>query len=513
MKQQRPSYSSYQDANVQCCSHFGSRCDCQAPCQIEPGPGTLIRTAVRPKKPVCSRCNNLIQNPSFEEGLTGWVTDNVITANDEPFEGNQVARLGQGVASMFQDVAINSLGYAPLFLSFVVFPGSESNNNGNLTVEVLWLNADRNIIATGQSVFIPDGRINTFARITYFDITDRPPAGADWARVLFSKGAGVETDLIEIDLVILTTVSSINLVQNSNFEAGLTAWTSVPGTAFVPDFATVYEGNAVALNQGNDGTLFQDVPINNLPAHSSFLLSFAINAGLSSTNSVQVLWLDSQNNQIGTPGLNLIIPSLTLSVQLNYLTYVDVTGPAPTGAVKARIQFVSDAGVQTGVRIDKTILARTYTTNLVQNPSFENGLIGWTTVNTTAAASNQAYEGNNVAQMGESGGVLFQDVPIRNAPGRCFLFNCGVGCGGGIFPDGNILIKILWLDANGREIGLGLSLVDPLSNLLGSQWLIYTGITEPAPPGTAAARILFTKSEGATGGTIDIDKVVLARLV
>lgn len=40
------------------------------------------------------RCYNVLENPDFEAGLTGWTTNNVIPANDNPFVGTQVASMG-----------------------------------------------------------------------------------------------------------------------------------------------------------------------------------------------------------------------------------------------------------------------------------------------------------------------------------------------------------------------------------------------------------------------------------
>jgi len=458
-----------------------------------------------------TKCNNLLQNPSFEAALAGWETDNVRVTDDTPVEGTQVASLGPGVASMFQDIPLNNRTPSPLFLSFNVYPNSNSSGGGNLIAEVSWLDANHHTIASGLRLFIPGPRIISNARISYFDVTDCPPAGAAWARLQFSKGLGSAPDLLAIDQIILTPVGTSNLVQNPSFELGLTAWTT---TTFAPSFQLAYEGLAQVTTTA-DGTILQDVPIDSLPTKSPFLLGFAVNASLNSnfSLSVQVLWLNETNTVIGTPGLDLFIPPLTLPIQGNYLAYLDITEPAPIGAVKARIQFTVDTLQASQFGLDQVILVATRTTNLVQNPSFKNGFANWTPVNTLVESTNEAYEGTEVAVVAQNGGVLFQDVPLADASGHCFLFNCGLGYTGTRFPNGNMLIKIYWLDKSGYQIGLGLSLVIPLFILNTEQWLIYSGITEAAPPGTMTARVQFTKSSGGTGGAISIDKVVLARLV
>jgi len=464
---------------------------------------------VPPQPKVCSRCNNLVQNPSFEADLSFWETDNVNVADDISFEGTQLAQFGQGVASMFQDVSLADLCNSPLLLSFNVVAGSVSTFNGNLSIEVMWLDEAHNVIATGLRLFIPSGRINTNARITCTDITDKPPVNAVWARLLFSKGAGESSDIIALDQVILTPVFTINLVQNPGFELGLTDWTT---TTFTVNYSFALEGTAQAFVAGGVSTLQQDVPIRSLPRYSSFLFGFGAVSGNTATLIAQIFWLDAQDNQIGPPGLTISIPPDTLVTQINYLTYLDITGPAPAGTVKARIQFTTNS--EQSLSIDEVILVRAATANLLQNASFEDGLNNWTAVNAFAATSNNAYEGSWVARIGGDGGSLFQDVPIVGATGHCFIFNFGLGYSSREFGNfsGNLLAQVRWLDKYGREIGLGVSLVIPGFALPNSQWMVYNAITEPAPAGAVIARIQFAKSSN-TDGILDIDKVVLGRLV
>lgn len=449
-------------------------------------------------------CISFVPNPSFETGLSGWSTNNVNITGANPFEGTQEVSLGPNVASMFTDIPIDPCRY-PLLLSFNTFATS-SNNGGNLVAEILWLNKDRQVIAAGLRLFIPENRINTSSRITYFAITDRPPSGAVEARLQFSKGTGTNADLLSLDQVILTPVSTLNLVQNSGFELGLTHWTA---TSFVPDFFVPYEG-AAQVHATNDGTLYQDIPLHSLPARRPFLFSFAAAGSLTSL-SAQVLWLNQAGNQIGPPGINLFIPGETFVGQNNnYLTYLDLTQPAPAGAVTARILFADTIAKQTDIFIDKVILAGAKSPNLIQNHSFENGLSQWTAVNTTAVISALPYEGSAVARVDVSGGLLFQDVLLPNvAAGRCLLLSFGLRSSSiGVDLSGDTLAEVRWLDSTGKESGLGLSLVVP-STSLPAQWLVYCGITEPVPPGVVTARVKFTRSPGSPAVVIDIDKVVL----
>lgn len=193
-----------------------------------------------PAKTALSRCLNLLENPGFETGLTGWSANNVNIGNGNPFEGTQEAILGSGVASIFQDVPVDTC-CSPLFLSFNVFAASNNDNNGSLVAEVLWLNKDRNIIATGLRLFIPENQIDSVTRKTYFAITDRPPSATVFARLQFSKGAGSLPDPLSLDQVILARVSSQNLVQNPGFEQGLNNWASI---SYAPNFSVPFEGAA-----------------------------------------------------------------------------------------------------------------------------------------------------------------------------------------------------------------------------------------------------------------------------
>jgi hypothetical protein len=470
----------------------------------------------KPQPGADCRCLNLLTNPSFEAGLTGWTaSNNVVAGNELPFEGTQVANFLTGVAFLFQDVSLEGLCNSPLFLSFNVV----SNEQPKFTVEVIWLDIERDPIGTGLRMFIPpnttDNPNASNARVTFFNITDRPPKEAAYARLLFSKAFSEEDSFVSLDQVVLVPVKTGNLVNNPGFEAGLTDWS---GPTFQPNFVAPLEGVADAFTS-TGGTLSQDVPIDNQPANSSYVLSFgAFAQGISVPLLVRVLWLDQGGNTIGPPGLNIDLPIGTLGVQDNYLTYLDLTDPAPAGAVTARILF--NPGVteeDSFFKLDQVILARAGTANLVENPSFENGEEGWTFVNALVEGSIDSYEGASVAIIDVDGGVIFQDVPLANAAGHCFLFNCGLKVRRSALESAfsDALVKVLWLDDRGREIGVGLNLVTFGFARLGgasSQWLVYTGITEQAPPGTAAARIQISKLSGSSA-FLEVDKVVFGRLV
>ncbi|MGI6467852.1 MAG: hypothetical protein ACOX0Q_02345 [Syntrophomonadaceae bacterium] len=193
---------------------------------------------------------------------------------------------------MYQDISLSKLNCMPLLLSFNAVSPTSNQFNGDLLAEVLWLDASRNIIGTGLSLFIKNGRI-TGIDLTYFDITDRPPANAAWARLQFSKAKGSSSDMILIDQVILTPVSSINLLQNPGFEAGLNQWTTA---SFDSSYALPFAGGgqALATRAGYYVPGRTNRPLS--LRSSTFLLSFAAAANGEASLSVEVRWLDALDN-------------------------------------------------------------------------------------------------------------------------------------------------------------------------------------------------------------------------
>ncbi|WP_097028372.1 hypothetical protein [Clostridium peptidivorans] len=465
----------------------------------------------------CIRCGNLLENGSFETDLTGWVANNVATSGELPFEGVATARMGQTTPSMFQDVLLDKTCRKPLLLSFeiylAIFIGTIEV--GNLIVEVLWLDGEENIIGTGLRTLIPEERTSDifFNRLTFVEITDTPPENAVKARLQFTKGARANntTNIIDIDNIILAPIDSINLVKNSGFQLGLENWNFANAAV---RFTNIYEGTA-RINLGPNGTLSQNVPINRLPYNSNFLLSFAADVPDEDDFKggtflrVQVIWLNRFGNPIGT-GLDLSIDGDMIDTAFNYTTYVDVTSFAPDNAVAAQIKFIN-TDRNLNFDLDKIIFARVKSGNLLQNPSFENAssINPWIAEGTTVTQATNAYEGRRFARISNLGGSIYQIVSIEKS--YCYLLNFGYQITDN--TTANLLAEVYWLDKDGQEIGLGLSIIilnNSILNPIGI-WLTFLGVTEPAPENAVRARIQFSKSIGNT--TVDIDKVVFARLV
>lgn len=466
------------------------------------------------------RCNNLLENPSFELNLTGWEGDNVsIVGRQEltkPFEGTSVARMGQGIASLSQDVSLEGTCNSPLLVSFEIFRVTvQQSSASDLIIEVLWLDNMGNIIGTGLRTLIPSERTsNDQNRLTFVEITDSPPDNAVMARLQFTKGSLPlfnVGNILDIDQIILTPISSINLVTNSGFELGRQFWSSTNANE---SFTSNYEGTGNILLNAINGELIQNIPINNFPHGSSFLLSFAaFSTNANSTLKVQVIWLDKNGNPIST-GLDLSINSQAIVLANNYVTYVDVTTPVPKNANTAQIKFTA-TGISGNFNIDKVIFTKITSMNLLVNPSFENSNSPspWiASGGTTVDQDPDSYEGARLANLPEIAGYIYQDVSI--IPERCYLLSFGYRTSGANSA-GNLLAQVKWLDRNGREIGLGLSIIIGSGTAVGIlKWLTYLGITETAPENAAMARVQFSKSfSEQDNAAIEIDKVVLASLV
>jgi len=452
---------------------------------------------------------NLLQNASFETDLAYWQAYHVTTTDNNAAEGTQAATLGPDVASLYQDVALGRFLGRPLFLSFIVYAQGQSVSPSDLTVEVLWLNVLGAVIGTGLRDFLPRNSISQF-RNTFFDVTDRPPLGAAYARLKFSKNAA-ETP-ITIDLVNLVPVETKNLLNNPGFESGLEGWSSV---YFDSHFTSVWEGGGAVQETTFPGILAQEVDLNPLHLRSAYLLSFAAESLTSNavTVTVRLIWLSVMGIPIGEPGIDVTIGPALLLEQGQYLNIVQLSGPAPIGAVKARLEFTTTGDTGAVLNLDQVILTRLAKPNLLANSEFDNGLENWNGSN-IGVLDNGGYVGTSYLQFFSSGAYLDQKAALPPcSAGRNFLFNFALRNNGLEGPFGNVFARVIWQDIRGNDIGLGLSLMALRgSDQPENQWQVYTGITEPAPIAAVFAKVQFTVSQGAEHSAIDLDSVIFARI-
>jgi hypothetical protein len=150
--------------------------------------------------------SNLIQNPTFEEGLNYWNANNVTLSTGNPFVGTASARLGPGVANISQDVLLEE-SESTLQLSFAIASPSVADP-GTIIITVTWLDGYRREIGTGLTMMV--GSATTAVQplwVTRVNTTTLAPNNAVAARVNFSKSAGMgDYNCIDLDLVVLQTM-------------------------------------------------------------------------------------------------------------------------------------------------------------------------------------------------------------------------------------------------------------------------------------------------------------------
>ncbi len=452
-----------------------------------------------------TRSGNLLQNSSFELDLAFWQSNNVATSDTNAAEGTQVARLGPGVASLYQDVALGPLQRKPLFLSLVVYTTTFAP--GDLLIEVLWLNAIGNVIGTGLRATLPTFSI-TDVRNTFFDVTERPPLGAVAARLKFSRNASALPILL--DLINLAPVETPNLIENPSFELGFAGWNSLN---FSSNFSATWEGGAEARQSGVvPGLLTQVIQVNPFLPGTAYLLSFAAATVISSTVTARLIWLDVLGNPIGAPGIDATVVAATLIGHGKYLNIVQLSGPVPLGTVRARLEFTASGVAGSDLKLDQVILVRLDSPNLIVNSEFDNGLTGWT-ASSVGVLNTGGYVGLNFAQLASFGAFINQTVTLpRGSAFNHFLLNFALHYGETDGTYGNVYAQVHWLDVLGNEIGLGLAITVLQSTQPSDQWQVYTGFTERVPLGAASARIQFTKSAGSPNTEIGLDSVIFAKV-
>jgi len=136
--------------------------------------------------------------------------------------------------------------------------------------------------------------------------------------------------------------------------------------------------------------------------------------------------------------------------------------------------------------------------NLLKNPGFELGLGFWEVPQTlpnekkTNVSVHSGFPHSGLASLAlnvlddDHLSVVYQDV--RVTPGKCYQLDCAVsGLGEG---RGRLSVKVHWLDDDGEDLGLGLSLLVPdVGRACDGEWDLQSGVTDEAPLGARRARI------------------------
>lgn len=146
--------------------------------------------------------------------------------------------------------------------------------------------------------------------------------------------------------------------------------------------------------------------------------------------------------------------------------------------------------------------------NLIKNPGFELGLAFWQVPHTLTSLVAQnvriadaglSHSGLAMLGMGslfrKQPAVVFQEVPV--VPGKHFELDFSVA--GAQPAPASLQAEVHWVDAEGNDLGVALSMFVPASTIgavTAGAWTLHTGVTDESPLGVKKARISFTKGSG-----------------
>ena len=295
-----------------------------------------------------------------------------------------------------------------------------------------------------------------------------------------------------------------NLLQNPGFENDLAHWRFDNA---IPVDTISAEGTQAALLGPGVASLYQEVNLGDCPGPLFLsLIAYTQSKEVSPGNLVvQVIWMDAAHRAIGT-GLSALLTYPAIS---HYkVTFFDVTDMPPVGAVWAALQLSKGGEADTAVTVDQILLTSVLSRNLVSNPGFQLGLQDWTTSRFAPDFAN-AFEG-----VGSAGtllnATLSQDIPIQaHRPKSYYLLSFAVK----VLGSAGLTAQLVWLDASGNPIGApGIDTFIPAATLeMQGTYLTYLFLSDSAPAGTAAVRILFTANTGLLSELL-IDQVLLLRV-
>ena len=198
--------------------------------------------------------------------------------------------------------------------------------------------------------------------------------------------------------------SSLNMLSNGDFEAGLTDWVNW-SNAQVLDGAGA-AGSLRALHVGTAaGGAGHDVA-GIVPGTSYHLTAQARVSGPSEVVFVGINILDQSNNVIAQQAVPVTTTAYSLAT-------VDITAPA--NAAKANVFVWKNAGSGYG-DADNLVLApagsaaTTTAVNLVSNGGFESSLTDWSNWGNASVVTGQSSSGVSAVRVGTGAGGLGHDV-------------------------------------------------------------------------------------------------------
>jgi len=122
---------------------FGDSCENTLDCLIS----CLCGCDCEGKKK-CTRCVNLVQDPSFESYSFEWITFNTSLTDTNVYEGAVQMELGPGTATLYQEVSLRGVNECPPLFSFGAFASTNAagqENSSTLIAEIIWLDENFNI--------------------------------------------------------------------------------------------------------------------------------------------------------------------------------------------------------------------------------------------------------------------------------------------------------------------------------------------------------------------------------
>ncbi len=153
--------------------------------------------------------------------------------------------------------------------------------------------------------------------------------------------------------------------------------------------------------------------------------------------------------------------------------------------------------------------------NLIKNPGFELGLAFWhvpqtltSTITQNVRIADAGLSHSGLAMLGlgslypKQPAMIFQEVQVT--PGKHFELDFSVA--GLCACAAPLQATVEWLDANGNDAGLALSIFVPavtVGLVTEGGWTLHTGITDQSPVGSRSARVSFTRGSGAAEVFID----------
>ena len=210
--------------------------------------GTMCTTTMIAMPPDCScvnAANNLLVNPSFENGTTGWSWSNGTLTTGTGYiacgSANGFNNWSTGTAKVWQDVAV----VAGSSVSFKGYAGTHTAGiSCSPTLSLIFLNAANTVLGQSNVTVTRDVDIN-FSQLELYTINAIAPSGTTKVRVQ----SAINCNTMKIDAFCLT--SSLSCVGGGTWNLSLPNGTLGTSQPYTVNGVTI---TAYGFNNGNPGT-------------------------------------------------------------------------------------------------------------------------------------------------------------------------------------------------------------------------------------------------------------------